>query len=133
MTSESHFRSRELRGEGGNLAERSALGRTIRSRRPFSALVRFAAPVIALILAASGPAAADMVRMGNQVLTTGDSKMELLHVAGEPDSQERLETLFGGLAGERWYYTIEDNYPPKVVTFTIRGGRIVEIEEDLLY
>lgn len=71
--------------------------------------------------------------MGNQVVTTGDSKMELLHAAGQPDSQERLETLFGGLAGERWYYTIEDNYPPKVVTFIIRGGRIVKIQEELLY
>ena len=88
----------------------------------------------ALLLAAclAGPAHADMVRIGNEVLKTGDSKMELLRVAGEPDEREELETLYGGRSGERWYYTIETNYPDKIVTFTIRGGRIVKIEEDLL-
>lgn len=88
--------------------------------------------VTVLILLVPAPAAGDMVRMGNQVLKRGDSKMELLDVAGEPDSQEGLETRYGGHSGERWYYKLEHNYPPKVVTFTLRDGRIVSIEEDLL-
>lgn len=87
---------------------------------------------IILVFLAVTPAVGDTVRMGNQVLKQGDSKMELLEVAGEPDSREELETLFGGRSGERWYYKLEYNYPPKIVTFTIRGGRIVKIEEDLL-
>lgn len=87
---------------------------------------------IALGLLTATAAAGDTVRMGNQVLKRGDSKMELLHVAGEPDWQEDLETPFGGRSGERWYYKLEHNYPPKVVTFTLQGGRIVGIEEDLL-
>lgn len=84
------------------------------------------------LLALAGAAAADMVRIGTQVLNTGDSKMELLHVAGEPDEREEIETRFGGRAGERWYYTLEDNYPDKIVIFTIRDGRIAAIEEELL-
>lgn len=88
--------------------------------------------VLLLAMGLGGPAQADMVRIGNQVLKTGDSKMELLRVAGEPDEREELETVFGGRSGERWYYTLEANYPDKIVTFTIQGGRIVKIEEDLL-
>ncbi len=88
--------------------------------------------VTALALIVTAPAAGDTVRMGNQVLKRGDSKMELLDVAGEPDSRQGLETRYGGHSGERWYYRLEHNYPPKIVTFTIRDGRIVEIEEDLL-
>jgi hypothetical protein len=91
---------------------------------------RLSLGLLGALLAA--PALADMVRIGNQVLKTGDSKMELLRVAGEPDERDDLETLFGGRSGERWYYTLEHNRPVKVVTFTIRDGRIVKIEEDLL-
>lgn len=84
------------------------------------------------LLALAGAAAADMVRIGAQDPKTDDSKMERLHVAGAPDEREEIETRFGGRAGERWFYTFEDNYPDKIVIFTIRNGRIAAIEEGLL-
>ena len=67
----------------------------------------------------------DTYRIGSQLIHTGDSATELLDVLGNPVYKEPIETGRGGFVGERWQYRLDG----KAVTFTIRDGRIVHIDE----
>ncbi len=67
----------------------------------------------------------DTYRVGSQLIHTGDSATELLDVLGNPVYKEPIETGRGGFVGERWQYRLDG----KAVTFTIRDGRIVHIDE----
>ena len=67
----------------------------------------------------------DTYRVGSRLIRTGDSVSELVALIGAPLYKETIETRHGGFVGERWQYRLDG----KAVTFTIRDGRIVHIEE----
>ncbi|HEY6986459.1 MAG TPA: DUF2845 domain-containing protein [Rhodanobacteraceae bacterium] len=82
--------------------------------------------ILLLGLVLSAPVLAfDTYRVGSQLIRTGDSVSELLDLLGNPVYKETIETGRGGFVGERWQYRLDG----KAVTFTIRDGRIVHIDE----
>lgn len=84
---------------------------------------------MALLLAAGAANAAEGWRVDGRLVRIGDSKAEVLRVAGQPDMRNRIESREGGTVGNRWYYVVE-GYNAKTVIITFRGGRISEIEID---
>lgn len=67
----------------------------------------------------------DTYRIGSRLIRTGDSVSELVALIGEPLYKEPIETRHGGFIGEHWQYRLDN----KAVTFTIRDGRVVHIDE----
>jgi hypothetical protein len=81
-----------------------------------------------LILTAAFAASAmafDTYRLGSRVIGVGDSVSSLVELAGQPIHKEPVETSDGGFVGELWQYRVGR----KAVTFTIRAGRITQIDE----
>jgi hypothetical protein len=86
------------------------------------------AHVFVLLLALGLPALAqafDTYRFGSKLISVGDSASKLADLAGQPGYKEPIENKRGAFIGERWQYRIDG----KTVTFTIREGRVSEIEE----
>jgi hypothetical protein len=67
----------------------------------------------------------DTYRVGSHLLSVGDSVSALVDTLGQPLYKEAVESRFGGYIADRWQYRLDG----KAVTFVIRGGRIVRIEE----
>lgn len=84
---------------------------------------------MALLLVIGASHAAEGWRVDGKLIRVGDSKPEVLRVAGKPDMRNRIESREGGTIGNRWYYVI-DGYDSKTVIITFRGGRVSEIEMD---
>ena len=80
----------------------------------------------ALLLAFSMAAQANSVRIGNRIITEGDSVGTVRQVAGAPDRIVTLENDRGAAVGERWEYYRPDG---TTVLITIHDGRVVTIEE----
>lgn len=81
------------------------------------------ASLAALFLATS--AQADMLRVEGKVLTDGDPPGKARQLLGTPDQITRLESVYGGIEGERWDYYRDG----KTIEVTVRGGRIERIHE----
>ena len=79
-----------------------------------------------LLLATSLAAQANSVRIGNRIITEGDSVGTVRQVAGAPDRIVTLENDRGAAVGERWEYYRSDG---TTVMVTIHDGRVVSIEE----
>jgi hypothetical protein len=71
--------------------------------------------------------ASDTFRFSGGVVSVGDSIAALVQRAGKPDRTVQLENAYGGGVGERWEYYLPGG---KLVMFTIRGSRVVAIDED---
>lgn len=80
----------------------------------------------ALLLATSLAAQANAVRIGNRIITEGDSIGTVRQVAGAPDRIVTLENDRGAAVGERWEYYRPDG---TTVLITIHGGRVTDVEE----
>ncbi|RDI98562.1 DUF2845 domain-containing protein [Dyella solisilvae] len=70
--------------------------------------------------------AGNTFRVGNSVLTVGDSAARVMQLMGQPDYKEPVESDFGGFRGERWQYMRDNGH---VVTITILSGRIYDIQD----
>jgi hypothetical protein len=84
--------------------------------------------VMVLLFALAMPLLAqafDSYLFGERLVVVGDSAAKLADVAGQPAYKEPIENNRGAFLGERWEYRIDG----KTVTFTISGGRVVEIRE----
>ncbi len=87
--------------------------------------------LLVLLLAISlGIHANDTLRVGQQVLTAGDPVTHVIDLLGTPVFKEPLQNQYGAYVGERWQYKRESG---RVVTITIVGGRVANIEESQTY
>lgn len=84
-------------------------------------------PLLALSL---GVHANDTLRVGQQVLTVRDPVTHVIDLLGTPVYKEPLQNKFGAYVGERWQYRRESG---RVVTVTIIGGKVANIEESQTY
>lgn len=62
-------------------------------------------------------------RVGNRVLTVGDSAVFTRSLLGEPSYKEPIEDGYGAWRGERWQYEVDG----RMVTVTIVAGRVGDI------
>ncbi len=82
--------------------------------------------LLALALAAPlAAAASDTATFGQRVISVGDSVARVYQVAGEPSRVVQLQNRYGAGAGERLEYFVGS----KVVQITVRGSRVVRIEQ----
>jgi hypothetical protein len=88
--------------------------------------------IMLLALAMAGASAADAVRVGYWVLKTGDAERKVLQAMGPPDARAPLRIPGRAPSGQRWYYSLSDRETPRVVTITLRSGRIATIQEKRL-
>lgn len=83
-----------------------------------------------LFLLASSSHAATSLRVGNKVLTVGDSAARVLQLMGEPSIRAFKQLQLGGMPdnqvanGEEWQY-LQDG---KTIIVTVVGGRVVNFE-----
>ncbi len=93
---------------------------------------------IALLALSAAVQASSTLRVGNRVLTAGDSRERVVDLLGKPSSKTRVrKTASGGSrrgavrvvertqGGERWRYRRGDH----VTVVTIVDGRVIEIED----
>ncbi|WP_049622228.1 DUF2845 domain-containing protein [Frateuria defendens] len=80
---------------------------------------------LALLGMAGAAQAGDTLRMGTQVLVTGDSVARVVELLGTPAYKEPIENRFGAYRGERWQYPLGQH----VVTLTIVAGKVGDIED----
>jgi hypothetical protein len=69
--------------------------------------------------------AAETLRVGSQVLATGDSAVRAIQLLGSPPYKEPVENAFGAARGERWQYQMGNH----ITTVTIVDGRVALIED----
>jgi hypothetical protein len=63
-------------------------------------------------------------RVGNRVLTVGDSAVFTRNLLGDPPYKEPVEDGYGAWRGERWQYEIDG----RMVTVTIVAGKVGDIQ-----
>lgn len=80
----------------------------------------------ALFLLSASAYAANTYRVGNEVLTVGDSAVRAIQLMGKPDFKEPVESDFGGYQGERLEYARDDG---RVVIITIIDGKVADISD----
>ncbi len=86
--------------------------------------------LISLLALSLGIQANDTLRVGQEVLTVGDPGTHAIDLLGTPVYKEPLENNFGAYVGERWQYKRESG---RIVTITIIGGKVANIEESQTY
>jgi hypothetical protein len=84
-----------------------------------------------LLALALVPLTAHALRVGNQLVREGDTKLEVRDVLGPPDLRERVESRGGGTLGWRYYYRLRKGATWKEVILHFRGGRVFRIEQEL--
>ena len=70
--------------------------------------------------------ASDTLRVGQQVLSVGDTAVRTIDLLGTPAYKEPVENTFGAYRGERWQYLHDQGH---VVVVTIIGGEVAAIED----
>ena len=70
--------------------------------------------------------AAATLRVGQQVLSVGDTASKVITLLGKPDFKEPVQNKFGAYLGERWQYNREQD---RVVTVTLISGKVADIED----
>lgn len=81
---------------------------------------------VALALAVFAAHAASTLRVGSQVLSTGESATRAIQLLGEPSFKEPIESERGGYVGERWQFQRQDG---RITTITVVGGKVGSIED----
>ena len=94
--------------------------------------------VLILLLAAAAAHANDTLRVGNQVLSAGDSAGRVVDVLGKPSSKsharqasssarsgKRRSSTANAHSGERWNYRRDGHY----ITVTLTDDRVSSIED----
>jgi hydrogenase maturation factor len=72
----------------------------------------------------------DTLRVGQQVLTSGDPATHAIDLLGTPAFKTPLENNFGAYVGESWQFKLDTG---RIVTVTIIGGKVAGIEESQQY
>lgn len=99
-------------------------------------------PFVVILLAVSAAAhASSTLRVGNQVLTAGDSQERVTDLLGKPSSRShkrakrssrrhhgRVRVLSNSEGGEQWRYRRDG----RVIVVTLVDGRVKNIEESRL-
>lgn len=86
--------------------------------------------ILALLLASVTAHAATSLRVGNKVLTLGDSAARVLELMGQPTIRTFEHQQAGGLpnnqlaSGEQWQYAKDG----KTIVITVVGGRVTDFE-----
>lgn len=77
------------------------------------------------MLASTFATAADTIRIGDRIITTGMSTADLIDRAGQPSRTIQLENEYGAGVGERWeYYRGRKQY-----SVWLQGGKVVKVDE----
>lgn len=82
--------------------------------------------VALLLMITLSAQASGTLRVGNEVLTVGDSAARAMQLLGKPDYKEPVESEFGGYQGERWQYLRDDGH---VIVVTIISGKVSDIQD----
>ena len=69
--------------------------------------------------------AGETLRVGQQVLTVGDTATYAIELLGTPAYKEPVENAYGAVLGERWQYKREND---QVIIVTIINGKVASIE-----
>jgi hypothetical protein len=86
--------------------------------------------ILALLLASVAAHAATSLRVGNKVLTLGDSAARVLELMGQPTIRTFEHQQAGGLpnnqlaSGEQWQYAKDG----KTIVITVVGGRVTNLK-----
>ncbi len=79
----------------------------------------------AMMLTSTIATAADTIRIGDRIITTGMSTADLIDRAGQPSRTIQLENGYGAGIGERWeYYRGKKQY-----SIWLQGGKVVKVDE----
>jgi hypothetical protein len=70
--------------------------------------------------------ASDTLRVGQQVLSVGDTAVRTIDLLGTPVYKEPVENTFGAYRGERWQYRRDQGH---VVVVKIIAGKVAAIED----
>ncbi len=88
--------------------------------------MRYQSLIPLLLAISSSVCAGQTLRVGQQVLTVGDTASHTLGLLGTPGFKEPVENTFGAYVGERWQYTRDGG---RVVIVTIVHGKVANIED----
>jgi hypothetical protein len=72
--------------------------------------------------------AANTLRVGQQVLSVGDTAVHAIDLLGTPAFKEPVQNKYGAYLGERWQYSRTRGH---VVVVTIIGGKVAAIEDHI--
>lgn len=70
--------------------------------------------------------AGQTLRVGQKVLTVGDSAIEVMQLLGTPAYKEPIENEKGAFLGERWQYPGEHG---RAIIVTILAGKVSDIDD----
>lgn len=70
--------------------------------------------------------AGQTLRVGQQVLTVGDTVTHAIALLGTPDYKAPVQNKFGAYLGERWQYARDNGH---VLVVTIIAGKIAYIDD----
>lgn len=82
--------------------------------------------LIPLLLLSLSVAASETLRVGQQVLSVGDTATHTIDLLGTPSYKEPVQNRYGAYLGERWQYSRDDGH---VVIVTIIRGKVAGIED----
>lgn len=69
--------------------------------------------------------AGETLRVGQQVLSVGDTAVHVIDLLGTPGYKEPVQNEFGASLGERWQFSRDDH----VLIITIIAGKVSSIED----
>lgn len=82
--------------------------------------------LISLLLLSFSVFASETLRVGQQVLSVGDTATHAIDLLGTPSYKEPVQNRYGAYLGERWQYSRDDGH---VVIVTIIRGKVTGIED----
>jgi hydrogenase maturation factor len=82
--------------------------------------------VVALLVLSFNVFAGDTLRVGQQVLSVGDTAVHAIDLLGMPAFKEPVQNKFGAYQGERWQVSRAGGH---VVIVTIIAGKVAAIED----
>ncbi len=82
--------------------------------------------LISLLAFSLAAHAGQTLRVGQQVLSVGDTATHAIALLGTPTYKEPVQNKFGAYLGERWQYTRDNDH---VVVVTIIAGKVADIED----
>ena len=80
---------------------------------------------VVLLLISFVASAADTIRIGSRIVTTGMSTADVIDCAGRPSRTVQLENGYGAAMGERWEYY----QGRKQFNVWMSGGKVTRVEE----
>lgn len=82
--------------------------------------------VVAMLVLSLNVFAGNTLRVGQQVLSVGDTAVHAIDLLGTPAFKEPVQNKFGAYLGERWQYSRDKGH---VVVVTIIAGKVAAIED----